>query len=77
MDPSISILPSFHDKGPVPISPYPGLSPAKRLKNGFVSGFISKKLNYVKDLVDNDDNDIEMETVRVLKKIPPALLNIK
>ena len=29
MGPSISIPPSFHDKGPVPISPYPGLSPAK------------------------------------------------
>ena len=62
MGPSLSILsrfhdkepiqpsPSFHNKEPVPISPCPELlSSTKRLKNGFVSGFINKKLNFDED----------------------------
>ena len=57
---------SFHDKGPIPISPYPGLSSAKHSKSDFldglipkklnsIEGVISKKLNYGKDINDKDD----------------------
>ena len=76
--------PSFHDTGPIPISPYPGLSSAKHSKSDFldglipkkpnsVEGAISKNLNYGKDINDKDDNDVVMDANPIIHDMESAI----
>ena len=46
--------PSFHDKGPLQISPYPELSSAKDSKSEFFDGLIPKKLTFVEGDIPED-----------------------